>query len=268
MSGLIPPLEFLFPAASRGVLSLVGAGGKTSLMFHLAHLLSEAGQRVLTTTTTKIYDPAPEQSGAVLVASDPQAILSEAVAWPGKSGHITAAQARMDAEGKLQGFAPEAIDLFAASGLFDWILVEADGAARRPLKAPAAHEPVIPASSDIVIAVAGLDALANPLNATGVFRADLVADRMGLKIGENVTESALCRLISHPLGLFKGAPEKSLRVLFLNKADTQERREAAARIAIVLESDSPAAADVLLIGQARESLIIHAVYPLKALNER
>ena len=45
-----------------GVISLVGAGGKTSLMFRLAHELSLTGDSVLTTTTTKIYVPEPVQS--------------------------------------------------------------------------------------------------------------------------------------------------------------------------------------------------------------
>lgn len=265
MSAFIQPLECIFPAGSRGILSLVGAGGKTSLMFHLARLLCATGQKVLTTTTTKIYVPTPAQSETVLVASDPQAILLQAAALTGKTAHITAAAARIDAEeGKLKGFAPEAIELFAASGLFDWILVEADGAARHPLKAPAAHEPVIPPNSNVVIAVAGLDALATPLSEAGVFRADLAAARMGLKAGECITENALCRLISHPLGFFKGAPDGALRVLFLNKADTQERRAAAARIATKLEKHPLPVVDKLLVGQALEALIIHAVFPLQA----
>lgn len=266
MSALIPPLASIFPAGSRGVLSLVGAGGKTSLMFHLARLLTRAGQRVLTTTTTKIYEPTPEQSTSVLVASDPQAILSQATAGPGQPSHLTVAAARIDAEGKLKGFAPQTIDQFADSGLFDWILVEADGAARRPLKAPAEHEPVIPVSSNIVIAVAGLDALESPLSEAGVFRAELAAERMGLQLGENISASALCRLISHPLGFFKGAPDTALRIVFLNKADTPARREAAARIATALTNQPLPVADVLLVGQSRDTLVIHAVFPLQAGN--
>ncbi|MCK7504559.1 MAG: hypothetical protein MZV70_11045 [Desulfobacterales bacterium] len=41
-----------------GVVSLVGAGGKTSLMYRLARELAGTGQAVLTTTTTRIYPPA------------------------------------------------------------------------------------------------------------------------------------------------------------------------------------------------------------------
>lgn len=260
MSAALQPLACILPAAARGVVSIVGAGGKTSLMFHLARLLSEAGQKVLTTTTTKIYVPTPDQSTTVWVADDPQAILSQATAGPGQPSHLTAAAARIDAEGKLKGFAPDAIDLFAASGLFDWILVEADGAARRPLKAPGDHEPVIPAGSTVVIAVVGLDALDSPLSEAGVFRADLAAARMGLQLGADITPGALCRLINHPLGLFKDTPNAALRVLFLNKTDTPARRAVAAAITTELANQLLPAADILVAGQALESLLIHAAY--------
>ncbi|MCD4678214.1 MAG: hypothetical protein K8S18_19810, partial [Desulfobacula sp.] len=46
----------------RGVISLIGAGGKTSLMFCLAKELENSGKTVLTTTTTKIFMPTPDQS--------------------------------------------------------------------------------------------------------------------------------------------------------------------------------------------------------------
>lgn len=260
MSPAIQTLESFLPAAARGIVSIVGAGGKTSLMFHLARMLSEAGQKVLTTTTTKIYEPTSDQSATVLIGSNPQDILSQAAARPGRPAHLTAAAARMGAEGKLKGFAPDAIDLLAASGMFDWILVEADGAARRPLKAPAEHEPVIPVCSKVVIAVAGLDALGTPLEETGVFRAELAAARMGLPLGESITASALCRLISHPLGSFKDVPETASCVMFLNKADTPARREVAAEIAAELEKQPRPVVDVLLAGEAQEALTIHAAY--------
>lgn len=41
----------------------------------------------------------------------------------------------------------------------DTVLLEADGAKRHPCKAPAAHEPVLLRSSDIVMVAAGLSAV-------------------------------------------------------------------------------------------------------------
>ena len=40
----------------------------------------------------------------------------------------------------------------------DVLLVEADGAKRKPLKVPAEHEPVIPEDTDMVIGIAGASA--------------------------------------------------------------------------------------------------------------
>ena len=53
-----------------GVISLVGAGGKTTLMFRLARELADTGERVLTTTTTRILRPTKEQSASVVVSHD------------------------------------------------------------------------------------------------------------------------------------------------------------------------------------------------------
>ncbi|MBF0106499.1 MAG: hypothetical protein HQM16_14380 [Deltaproteobacteria bacterium] len=46
---------------------LVGGGGKTTLMFRLAHLLRDEGRTVITTTTTKILYPTPHQCRAVVL---------------------------------------------------------------------------------------------------------------------------------------------------------------------------------------------------------
>ena len=257
------PIESILPLASRGVLSLTGGGGKTSLMFHLARQLSKAGKKVLTTTTTKIFTPTLSQSETVLIDTDPKEILLQAPSFLAKTGHITAAASRMDDAGKLKGFSPEAIRLFEDSGLFDWILVEADGSARRPLKAPAEHEPVIPSNTSVLIAVAGLEVLGRPLTEELVFRSELAGERMGLEEREEITVCALARLFSHPLGLFKGAPHQAARFIFLNKADDPERCEGGGQVATLLRQSPRPVAEALIVGQALESIRVHACHPLR-----
>lgn len=253
-------VETIFLPEARGVLSLTGGGGKTSLMFHLARHLARQGKRVLTTTTTKIFVPTAEQSATVFIDPDPAAILRQAAACPTFS-HITAAAQPIDG-GKLQGFAPEVIGIFADSGLFDWILVEADGSARRPLKAPAEHEPVIPAVTTVLVAVAGLEVMDAPLGEELVFRSALAGPLMGLAPGQPITPSALARLFTHPAGAFKGAPTGVRRLIYLNKADTTERIEAAAQLAQILRQQPHPSAETLLVGQALEDLLIHALHLL------
>ncbi len=263
------PIETTLLREPRGVLSLTGGGGKTSLMFYLAQQLSRVGKRVLTTTTTKIFYPTAEQSEKVLVDSDPESILQQ-VTSQHHCNHITAASEllandskRLQANGsKLKGFSSAAIDLFAKSGHFDWIIVEADGSARRPLKAPAEHEPVIPANTTVLVAVAGLEVLGCPLSEDIVFRSELAGALMGISTGETITESALVNLFNHPLGAFKDAPGQAHRFIFLNKADDLKRRDAAARIAALLCHNPQTVAESLLVGQALNGIDIHAEYPL------
>ena len=255
-------LEKILLREEQGVLSLTGGGGKTSLMFHLARQLARSGKRVLTTTTTRIFVPTADQSETVLVDADPVAILRRLSSPRRAPGHVTAAAARLADAGKLIGFVPEAIRVFAESGLFDWIIVEADGSAGRPLKAPAEHEPVIPPDTTVLVSVAGLEVLGLPLTEKLVFRSELAGGLMQLAAGEIITENDLATLFAHPLGPFKGAPPQARRFIFLNKADDPQRRTRGARLAGLLSHSVPPPAEAVIVGQALDVLRVHAVYPL------
>jgi probable selenium-dependent hydroxylase accessory protein YqeC len=259
------PIEQILCREPRGVLTLTGAGGKTSLMFHLARLLERSGKRVLTTTTTKIFFPTADQSETVLIDADPEEILRQVSSGPGPCRGITAAAAQHSDTGKLIGFPPEVIETFAASALFDWIIVEADGSARRPLKAHAGHEPVVPSATTVLVAVAGLEVLGEPLSEELVFRSEIAGKLMGVGTGETITEAALARLIAHPSGLFTGALPGMRRFVFLNKADNPERLARGAGIAKALSRLVPPVAEALLVGQALDTMRVHAVYPLEIL---
>jgi probable selenium-dependent hydroxylase accessory protein YqeC len=255
-------IEKILCSEPRGVISFIGAGGKTSLMFHLAGLLALAGQRVLTTTTTRIFVPTPEQSETVLVDSDPLTVLRLATSSLKSSSHVTAAAAYMDDSGKLKGFDPEDIEVFEQSDLFDWILVEADGAVGRPLKAPAGHEPVIPSNTSVLVAVAGLDVIGKRLSEVFVFRSALAGKLMGLAEGEIVTESALVRFFKQSHGPFKDAPPGSRRFIFFNKADDPLRCAAGARIAKQLMQTRVPVVETLIVGQALDRIRIRSVHSL------
>jgi probable selenium-dependent hydroxylase accessory protein YqeC len=233
-------------------------------MFHLARQIARSGKRVLTTTNTKIFFPAADQSETVLLDSDPETILRRAASSLLSTCHITAAAAPL-ADAKLSGFPAEAIRTFEESGLFDWILVEADGSACRPLKAPADHEPVVPPNTTVLVGVAGLEVLGAPLTGVLVFRPELAGKLLQLAPGETITEMALAHLFSHPLGLFKGAPPHAQRFIFLNKADDSRRIEGAARIAAILRQNPLPIAEALVVGQAIESIHVHACHPLRGM---
>lgn len=239
-----------------GVISIVGAGGKTSLMFQLARALSSGGDTVLTTTTTKIGEPHADQTPCIIVSKSVNAIIRDATHRIPDQLHITAARARSrsqdTSQGKLIGFEPEEIDQLRQSGLFRWIIVEADGAAGRPLKVPAIHEPVIPACSDWVVGVAGLSVWGNPLIDKWVFRPELVSTLTGLKIGETITDAAIAATLCHDSGILKGSPHGAKRIAFLNQADTPERIAAGRRIiALIINRNPICRYQRVILGQLR-----------------
>lgn len=200
------PLRELLEGGKR-LAAFVGAGGKTSLIYALGSQLADQGQRVVITTTTRMLAPARD-----LLLLRPGVVIP-----PYRL--ITVGSAVETDKGKLVGFAPWDIGELLARLEPDVILVEADGAAGRSVKAPAGHEPVIPELADLVVGVMGLDALGRAVDGDTVFRLERFCAVTGLRPGEIIGPAAFTALAGHPEGLFKGAPVRARCVAFHNKAD-------------------------------------------------
>lgn len=205
----------------REMISLTGAGGKTTLMFRLASELMLLGKRVITTTTTKILEPSDKESPYCFVSEHEKEILAFVRHHLGRYGHITLVRESIG-EGKLKGISPELANSLWDLYEIDMLIIEADGAAGRPVKAPRIGEPVIPSRTTLVIGILGLDGVGKELNDQNIFQASLVSKLTGIPEGEKMTEEAMALLMTHPEGLFKGAPALSRRMAFLNKADVRE----------------------------------------------
>lgn len=235
------PRRSLRPAGR--VIALVGAGGKTSALFGLGEELSARGASVLLTTTTHILDPRTEPGRPFdQVVLDPALEAPAGTGlpgpWslepapPGRGRRIVLAARELPELGKLKGVHPSRIDelaelaelveLAGRAGLersWPFILVEADGAKGRPVKAPAPHEPVLPAGTGLVLGVVGLDCLGRPMDEASVHRPERFEEATGCGPGAPIRLEHLAALTRSPLGLFKGAPRGARRVLLLNKAD-------------------------------------------------
>ena len=133
---------------SRGrLISVIGSGGKTTLLRYLSRRLTGT---VILTTSTRIY-PFPE---IPLVTVDSERVLRTTLAenrvvclgTPLENGKLTA----------------PALGFEALKDMADHVLVEADGAAGHPLKAHRPWEPVIPACSDLTVCVVGASGLDQP----------------------------------------------------------------------------------------------------------
>jgi molybdenum cofactor cytidylyltransferase len=225
------------------MVSFVGGGGKTSAMFRLAGQIVQAGGRVITTTTTRIF-AAQTRLAPVHVQSP-----GELAAASERHAHILYTGPVNETEGKAYGIAPDEIDELKSRFGDHAILVEADGSRMRPFKAPAAHEPVIPLGSDIVIAVVGMDAVGLPLTDKYVHRPELIA---AIHPGATVTVEMVAAVLRHPAGGMKNAPSGARVLALINKVEHQNR-EAAEHLADLLVARGGMSGAILAsIGRSNE----------------
>ncbi len=230
---------------TRGIVSLIGAGGKTSLMFCLARDLANAGRTVLTTTTTKILMPGPKDSPHTIIAGAIEDLIKASKSFLKTYPHFSAARIRDRRSGKLKGFGPGLINQLWEAHMFDWIILEADGAKRKPLKASNPHEPVIPDRTSHLILVTGLDAVGKPLDEDHVHRAGLFSENTGMGLGSVLDEQAIARGITVEMKKATGFCLGAKSYVFLNKADTGERIRSGQKIARLLQTD-PAIGKILI----------------------
>ncbi len=227
----MPTLIDCVPEKYFKTCAIVGAGGKSTILYHLAEQLSSQGSNVLVTTTTRIFNPVFEGRDNVdLWVGTPESVV------PSENCLIKVAGIKEE-EGhkKLVGYTSEQVMLIASSNRFDNILIEADGAKRKPIKAPADNEPVIPENVSLVIGVIGLDALGRELNEPNVHRVKEFLEVTGLTEGELISEKVCASLICSSQGLFKNAPSNAAKLLVFNKADTSVRIDQGRKTASLLE---------------------------------
>jgi len=238
-------LSCLGIASDIRVIALVGAGGKTSLMYSLARETLALGRTVVTTTTTKIHRPENSESPCLLLVDSHPGIagLSPSLMT---FGHVTVAGSYLARQNKLQGIGDDVVDVCARKA--DMVVVEADGASRRPIKAPEHWEPVIPRSANLVIPVVGLDCIGRPATRENVFRLERFADVTGVHVGCTITPAAVGHLLAHPAGALMGVPPDVPVRPFLNKQDQLEDLRAIDEIARIIDKQAKGRIDTIVVG--------------------
>jgi probable selenium-dependent hydroxylase accessory protein YqeC len=164
--------------------------------------------------------------------------------------------------GKLKGISPAlALDLWDLDPI-DYLIIEADGAAGRPVKAPREGEPVIPPNTTLVVAMLGVDGAGMELNGENVFQAELISTMTGIRLGRPLTEEALSILVTHPHGIFKGTPSFSRVIVFLNKVDIPRGVQRAERIAEkILEKKNRQIERVVLGQLKKDPPVVEVMFP-------
>lgn len=273
--------------ALRGgeVVSLVGAGGKTAAAFRLSEEWASSGGRAVFTTTTKIMEPIPGPDECLFLMEGAggeeealKAILRLLELYP----RLILAGRRLSEEdhaflkkdrsypipvraNKLGGISPALVDRLACAlreRLEEEVLivVEADGARHRLLKAPAPYEPVLPSSTGVLVPVADLAVLGRPLNEENVHRSLRVAALTGLAPGEPVSAEAVARGLAHPEGGLKCLPQGARAAALLHQRAPGEPDAGARQVAGLLLKSGQIERVVVAALRARQP-VLGVFYP-------
>ena len=204
-----------------GITAIIGSGGKSTLLKTLGLELMRAGDRVLLCTTTHMFpvagvpwdgssrrlDAAPWKPGALHVPG----CTCEACAGMNR-GSICQAGVLDPETGKLSAPAEPLNEL---AQRFDYVLAEADGSKRLPLKAHAAWEPVIPAATANVVWIVGALGLGKPIN-EAVHRPELFCERCGCELTDIATPERVAQVLNAELRMLNLSNAR----IMLNQVDT------------------------------------------------
>ena len=223
MSEMIEEIAKLQAQNPALTVSIVGSGGKTTLMKQLAEKL--AGP-VLCTTSTKLGTEQALYFDQHIVWNESEKEAPNlAHEWP-KSSLISSGIIGDLQHQRINNLSEKQFEslhqLCLEKGLP--LIIEADGAKCKSLKAPAAWEPVIPVFTDLVVVVVGLRDLMIPLSEEVVFRSELFSKITYLTMGAPIDIDAICRYLKDPLGGLKGVPKEAKTFVYFVISGCENRQ--------------------------------------------
>ena len=218
------------------VISIVGAGGKTSTMYDLAEELAAKGARVLITTSTHIAKPEQYRTEVIAKLADLDA-GSYAGALRNPRGFILAAGKQAEGPDHAWKLAmPEDLGeervMKRLLSQFDVILIEADGAKRLPLKVPSDTEPVLIPQTGLIIACVGLTAGGKHFG-DSCFRFVSHGGWLHKEAQDVIGAEDMTLLLMDERGSRKGVDGRYYRIL-LNQADTKTEQKLSEKVASML----------------------------------
>lgn len=206
---------FSFLKEKGHVVSLVGGGGKTSTMYDLAEHCRKKGWKVLVSTTTRICLPERKEFLAETMEQVRDCWRRNEIAVYGEKtlARDQTIKLKMPEENSLHQLIQEA----------DISFLEADGANRKPCKAPRSHEPVILEESDIVLGIVGLDTLGSRIKDV-CFCLEEVETLLKKNLTETMTEQDMAVILLSEMGTRKSVEDREYYMI-LNKSDLMTDRD-------------------------------------------
>lgn len=199
---------FPFFDGKKHVISLVGGGGKSTLLEYLAVCFAARGMRTAIMTTTRMACP-EHVSGSI---EDCRACWAR--------GEYAACGERTE-NGKFR--APQDALLRTLLQEADALIIEADGSHRLACKAPAEHEPVILPESDIVIGVMGVEVMGCAVGEV-CHRPQYVCALLGCEEERLLTAQDMASILVSEKGTRKNVGNRAYFAV-INKCDDEHRLE-------------------------------------------
>ncbi|SJZ33474.1 selenium cofactor biosynthesis protein YqeC [Selenihalanaerobacter shriftii] len=211
------------------IISLVGAGGKTSTMFRLAQELKQRSQdKIITTTTTKILKPSSTETEKLIIGRDLTVLIDKINRE--EASLVTIAK-ELTSNGKLSGIDPDWINRL--TDLDTTIIVEADGAACKDFKIPNQQEPILPSKTDLLLPVIGSRIVGKDLTPQNLHRASLLRKiNPQLHLGQPITVEIIVEILLNDSGYSLLNQQQNYRVIpLINQVDTPLRYDFALKMA-------------------------------------
>lgn len=205
---------FSIDVYAKNIISVVGGGGKTTIIKTLLYEFEKQVKRAIGMTTTKIRVP---DYGTILTEESFELLdTTTGVVTIGKNwGNKKMTSPSIEFQTELYK-------------RYDTICIEADGSKGFPSKAPNDTEPVIPKETTLLLGVQGIDALGCPIEKV-CHRPEIVCKRLGKKLTDRLEPKDMARLCLEEKGIKKGYEGKEY-IAIIQKVDTKEQLEQAKKI--------------------------------------
>lgn len=238
--------------AGNGIVCCVGAGGKKTTMFRLAQ--EHPGRTGITATSHIEYFPG---SLAATKYIDTENELLDKVRND-KTSRVIAFAQPSERKGRRAGISLELVQKFKQEGRFDLLLIKADGARSRFIKAPAAHEPPLPDCVDSVIPVVSAKVIGQKLSEKNAHRVELITKVTGAGEKEIIKPVHVARLLASPDGSLKNTGSAKV-IPLINMVDNSELEQLAREAAISALSMSDRFEYIVLAAMKNENPVIDII---------
>ena len=231
-----------FKINNKDIITIIGAGGKTSLMFSASSLLRN-DYKVLVTTTTHIYIPDNNLYDKIIMLTHFENENYNNILQNNKNG-VYVIGSHIVNNSKIKGLTFDMLDKITP--YFDVVIIEGDGSKEKSLKGWNDNEPVIYPKTTKTIGIVDISSIGIDINEENIHRVDKFLEIINDYSNNKVNIEHLEKLILNKNGLFKFY--KGEKILFINKVEDINKRKNALNIIKNIKNENQSYIDKFIYG--------------------